>query len=71
LTIVATPVPSDGAPKKARRLASESGIPASLRGKVWAWFLSPTIPKREPGKFNELSSKGGDLDEKLEQEISR
>ena len=68
---MSTPLPSDGAPKKIRKLASESGIPASLRGKVWAWFLGPLMPRREAGRFQELVKDCGGLDERMETEVNR
>jgi hypothetical protein len=71
LTIVSSPIPAEGAPKKIRKLASESGIPASLRGKVWAWFLGPLMPRREAGRFEELVKSSGPLDERTESEINR
>jgi hypothetical protein len=71
LTIVSSPIPAEGAPKKIRKLASESGIPASLRGKVWAWFLGPLMPRREAGRFEELVKSSGPLDERTEIEINR
>lgn len=71
LTIVSSSIPPEGAPKKIRKLASESGIPASLRGKVWAWFLGPLMPRREVGRFEELVNRGGGLDERMEMDINR
>ncbi len=54
LAILANPVPSGGPPKKVRKLVLEAGIPSSLRGKVWAWFMAPSMSARVPGLFNEL-----------------
>ena len=68
---MSSPIPADGAPKKIRKLASESGIPASLRGKVWAWFLGPLLPRREAGRFQELVKSSEPLDERTEAEINR
>lgn len=56
LAIIATPIPSGGAPKKTRKLATDHGIPSSLRGKVWAWFMSPAMSARAPGLYEELCS---------------
>ena len=56
LNIISTPMPSGGAPKKVKKLATESGIPASLRGKVWAWFMSGATSARQPGLYAELCS---------------
>jgi len=61
---------ADGAPKKVRKLAAESGIPASLRGKVWGWFLAPYI-KRDAGDYMSLVTRGGEFDEKTEADINR
>ncbi|KAI9639156.1 putative rab GTPase activator [Dioszegia hungarica] len=53
LGIINTPLTSQ-APKKVRKLAIESGIPASLRGRVWAWFMMPIMTARRPGLYQEL-----------------
>lgn len=63
-------MPADGAPKKVRKLAAESGVPASLRGKVWAWFLVPHM-KRDAGDYMSLVTRGGELDERTEVEINK
>lgn len=47
-------MPTNGAPKKVRKLAVENGIPSSLRGRVWAWFMAPSMSARVPGLYDEL-----------------
>lgn len=58
LSILSTPIPADGAPKKVRKLVIESGIPASLRGKVWGWFMSGSMSARVPGLYQQLLEQG-------------
>lgn len=70
--MISTPLPvGSGVPKKVRKLALESGIPASLRGKVWAWMLASNGSTRTPGLYSELISREteGVLDEKTEHAI--
>ena len=61
LALIATPIPAGGPAKKVRKLVLEAGIPSSLRGKVWAWFLSGSMSARVAGLFTELldHDKGG------------
>lgn len=35
-------------------MAIEHGIPASLRGRVYAWFMTPIMSARRPGLYQEL-----------------
>lgn len=43
-----------GPPKKVRKLVLEAGIPSSLRGRVWAWFMASSMSARVPGLFDQL-----------------
>jgi hypothetical protein len=45
---------SGAAPKKVRKLAIEHGVPASLRGRVWAWFMAGHMSAKRPGLYQEL-----------------
>ncbi len=54
LAIISTPLGNSGPPKKVRKLAVEAGIPSSLRGKVWAWFMSSSMSARVPGLYQQL-----------------
>jgi hypothetical protein len=47
-------MPAGGPPKKVRKLVMDVGIPGSLRGKVWAWFMASSMSARVPGLFNQL-----------------
>jgi hypothetical protein len=70
LSTIATPLPSDGAGKKVHKLVLESGIPASLRGKVWAWFMSGSMSARVPGLYQQLLEHDKrTVDEKIDQDI--
>jgi hypothetical protein len=53
LGIISTPLSGPPA-KRVRKLAIEHGIPASLRGKVWAWFMAGHMSARRPGLYHEL-----------------
>lgn len=68
LGIINTPITNGQPPKKIRKLAIESGIPASLRGRVWAWFMMPIMSARRPGLYQELLEHDRD-DKKLAQRI--
>lgn len=71
LSIISTPLPAGTAiPKKVRKLALESGIPASLRGKVWGWMLAANGSKRLPGKYTELLSNKANLDPAVEAQVT-
>ena len=69
---MSAPIPSGGASKKVRRLATESGIPSSLRGKVWAWFMSPSMTARVAGLYGELCGheKSSLYDAQIEQDVA-
>lgn len=54
LSIISTPLGNSSPPKKVRKLAIDSGIPSSLRGKVWAWFMSSSMSARVPGLYQQL-----------------
>ncbi|UOH83298.1 hypothetical protein LQV05_006023 [Cryptococcus neoformans] len=54
LSITSSPLPANGPPKKVRKLVLEAGIPNSLRGKVWAWFMAKALMARVPGLYHEL-----------------
>lgn len=57
LNIIAQPLGRGQTPgKKVRRLVIEQGIPASLRGRVWEWFMSSGMSGRVEGLFNRLLS---------------
>jgi hypothetical protein len=70
LAIINTPLGSSAPPKKVRKLAIEAGIPASLRGRVWAWFMTPIMTARRPGLYQELLDHNRD-DKKLAERIDR
>lgn len=74
LGIVSTPLPPQTpSPKKVRKLAVEGGIPASLRGRVWAWFLSGTMSARRPGLYTQLleHEKRGDVEGRIDRDVAR
>lgn len=72
LAIVSTPLPPHTpSPKKARKLALEGGIPASLRGRVWAWFMSGTMSARKPGLYAQLlEHERSDVEGRLERDVT-
>lgn len=60
------------APKKVRRLVVEQGIPASLRGRVWDWFMSNGLSGRVDGLFSRLlTNEPGEFDEQIDRDVSR
>lgn len=72
LSIISTPLPSGTAPpKKVRKIVLESGVPSSLRGKVWAWFMSSQMSARVPGLYQELLDHDkGQADEQIERDVA-
>ncbi|KAL7422049.1 hypothetical protein Q5752_003822 [Cryptotrichosporon argae] len=55
LSIISTPLsPGSAPPKKVKKLVLDAGVPASLRGRVWAWFMSAQMSARVPGLYQEL-----------------
>jgi hypothetical protein len=49
------PIPAGtGAPKKVRKMVLEQGVPSSLRGRVWGWFMSASLSARVPGLYEQL-----------------
>lgn len=70
LQIIGSPLPASGVPKKVRKLVLESGIPGSLRGKVWAWFMAPQMSARRNGLYHELLDHDkGAADDKMDKDI--
>jgi len=72
LGIIATPMPAGGPSKKVRKLVIEHGIPSSLRGKVWAWFMASSMFARVPGLFAELCGhdKPSSADDRIDHDIA-
>ncbi|KIR34313.1 rab GTPase activator [Cryptococcus deuterogattii MMRL2647] len=70
LSITSSPLPANGPPKKVRKLVLEAGIPNSLRGKVWAWFMAKALLARVPGLYHELLEHDKrSEDERIEQDV--
>ncbi|WVO15266.1 hypothetical protein L204_102922 [Cryptococcus depauperatus] len=69
LSIISTPL--NGNPsKKVRKLVLESGVPNSLRGKVWAWFMAGTLSARVGGLYAELLGHDkGNEDERIDIDV--
>lgn len=73
LSIIATPL-SHGQqpPKKVRRLVIEQGVPNSLRGRVWGWFMSNGMNGRVDGLFQRLvSNEAGPFDDQIERDVAK
>ncbi|KAK4687838.1 hypothetical protein P7C73_g2277, partial [Tremellales sp. Uapishka_1] len=72
LAIIATPLqPGTTPPRKVRKLVLETGIPASLRGKVWAWFMAGSMSARTPGLYQDLLSHDKGLeDERIDRDVA-
>lgn len=73
LNIIATPL-SHGQqpPKKVRRLVIEQGVPNSLRGRVWGWFMSNGMNGRVGGLFQRLvSNEAGPFDDQIERDVAK
>lgn len=61
-------------PKKVRKLAIEHGVPASLRGRVWAWFMAGHMSARRPGLYQELLDhwkENESLEKRIDQDVER
>ncbi|OCF60866.1 hypothetical protein L486_00510 [Kwoniella mangroviensis CBS 10435] len=64
LSIISTPLPPNTSPpKKVRKLVLDAGVPSSLRGKVWAWFMANTLSARTPGLYQELIAHDNGLED--------
>ena len=50
----------------------EAAIPGSLRGKVWAWFLTASMSARMPGLFSQFLDHDakGSSDERIDSDIA-
>lgn len=73
LHIIATPL-SHGQqpPKKVRRLVIEQGVPNSLRGRVWGWFMSNGMNGRVDGLFQRLvSNEAGPFDDQIDRDVAK
>ncbi|WVQ79628.1 hypothetical protein IAT38_001728 [Cryptococcus sp. DSM 104549] len=72
LAIIGTPLLSGSTPpKKVRKLVLEAGVPNSLRGRVWAWFMAGTLSARVPGLYQELLEHDrGREDERIERDVT-
>ncbi|WWD03223.1 hypothetical protein V865_001274 [Kwoniella europaea PYCC6329] len=72
LSIVSTPLPPNTPPpKKVRKLVLDAGVPSSLRGKVWAWFMANTLSARTPGLYQELIAHDNGLeDERIDKDVA-
>ncbi|RXK39913.1 hypothetical protein M231_02847 [Tremella mesenterica] len=59
-------------PRKIRKLVLENGIPSSLRGRVWTWFLSSQMIARRKGLYQELLEHDkGFIDQQIEYDIKK
>ena len=71
LSIIGTPLTAGSqAPKKIRKLVQESGIPPSLRGKVWGWFMASNMPERRPGLFEQLARQHCPADGMIDRDVT-
>ncbi|WWC69886.1 uncharacterized protein I206_103829 [Kwoniella pini CBS 10737] len=72
LSIISTPLPANTQPpKKVKKLVLDAGVPSSLRGKVWAWFMANTLSARTPGLYQELIEHDNGLeDEKITKDVA-
>ncbi|WVW84273.1 hypothetical protein I302_106303 [Kwoniella bestiolae CBS 10118] len=72
LSIISTPLPPNSSPpKKVRKLVLDAGVPSSLRGKVWAWFMANTLSARTPGLYQELIAHDqGQEDERIDKDVA-
>ncbi|WVQ77904.1 hypothetical protein IAR50_007610 [Cryptococcus sp. DSM 104548] len=70
LSIISTPLNGAQPPKKVRKFVIESGVPNSLRGRVWAWFMAGTLSARVPGLYGELLEHDKGLeDDRIERDV--
>ncbi|WWC89004.1 uncharacterized protein L201_003921 [Kwoniella dendrophila CBS 6074] len=72
LSIISTPLPPNTPPpKKVRKLVLDAGVPSSLRGKVWAWFMANTLSARTPGLYQELIEHDKGLeDQRIDRDVA-
>ncbi|WVF71143.1 hypothetical protein IAT40_005940 [Kwoniella sp. CBS 6097] len=72
LSIISTPLPANTQPpKKVKKLVLDAGVPSSLRGKVWAWFMANTLSAKTPGLYQELiEHDNGNEDERIDRDIA-
>ncbi|WVR06760.1 hypothetical protein IAU60_003795 [Kwoniella sp. DSM 27419] len=72
LSIISVPLPPNSqAPKKVKKLVLDAGVPASLRGKVWAWYMAHTLSARTPGLYQELIEHDNGLeDDRIDKDIA-
>ncbi|WRT66684.1 uncharacterized protein IL334_003644 [Kwoniella shivajii] len=72
LSIILTPLAANTQPpKKVRKLVLDAGVPSSLRGKVWAWFMAGTLSARTPGLYQELIEHDNGLeDERIDKDVA-
>lgn len=73
LDIISKPIPYNGsAPKKVRRLVIEQGVPPSVRGRVWDWYLSNGLSGRVDGLFSRLlTNEPGEFDDQINCDVGR
>ncbi|KAK8864699.1 hypothetical protein IAR55_001951 [Kwoniella newhampshirensis] len=70
LAIISTSLNGAAPPKKVRKLVLDAGVPASLRGRVWAWFMAGTLSARVPGLYQELlEHDNGQEDERIDRDV--
>ncbi|ODO08309.1 hypothetical protein L198_00032 [Cryptococcus wingfieldii CBS 7118] len=70
LSIISTPLNGAQPAKKVRKFVIESGVPNSLRGRVWAWFMAGTLSARVPGLYGELLEHDKGLeDDRIERDV--
>ncbi|TYJ52193.1 hypothetical protein B9479_007208 [Cryptococcus floricola] len=70
LSIISTPLNAAQPGKKVRKFVIESGVPNSLRGRVWAWFMAGTLSARVPGLYGELLEHDKGLeDDRIERDV--
>ncbi|ORX35590.1 rab-GTPase-TBC domain-domain-containing protein [Kockovaella imperatae] len=69
LAVIGSTVPSGGPSKKVKKYVSEGGVPGSLRGKVWSWFLNAL----STGMYDKMVSEGRrtSSDQQIERDIAR
>ena len=65
LAVIGTAVPPGGPPKRVKRYVMEGGVPSSLRGKVWGWFIG------SPPRVFEKEGKRQSVDTQIEGDINR
>ncbi|OCF31932.1 hypothetical protein I316_06314 [Kwoniella heveanensis BCC8398] len=72
LSIISTPLPANTQPpRKVKKLVLDAGVPSSLRGKVWAWFMANTLSAKTPGLYQELiEHDNGNEDERIDRDVA-